>query len=138
MQNQKTENIINLIVGDWSGDGHGKTDTVTIKCNLTAKQVEAAYDKGARSSGFDPSSYVCVEYEERKIYEEDLEKLRDLGYDVEAHLGITEHDDEVELDVDAFCEIYMFVAYLGDKSIVWEFENPLSSNIHVGGYGLFE
>ena len=130
------EHFINLVVGDPGGDGHRMSQAVTIKCNLDRIQLEVAYDKGARESGFDPSSYVCTEYAENKIYGKHIQKLRDLGFDVEAHFGEVD-DDEVCLDPESFCEIYMFVAYLGNKDLVWEYSHPQTSRIDVGGYGLF-
>lgn len=33
---EELPHIINLVVGDWSGDGHNKTEQSTIKCNIMA------------------------------------------------------------------------------------------------------
>ena len=35
------DNIITMVIGDWSNDGHGRTTTLVFKSNLTTGQVEA-------------------------------------------------------------------------------------------------
>ena len=37
-------NIINLVIGDWSGDGHDKRQTITIESNLTLAEITNAYN----------------------------------------------------------------------------------------------
>ena len=34
------KHIISLVVGDWSGDGHDKKETINIRSNLDKKEME--------------------------------------------------------------------------------------------------
>ena len=58
---------INLIVGDWSGDGHTVTETVTISSNCSVDSIRLAYKEGSEILGFDLSETVCREFEDRLI-----------------------------------------------------------------------
>ena len=49
---------LNLIVGDWSHDGHGMTDSVGIRCNRTIAEVQKAYDAAVKLTGMDLSEEV--------------------------------------------------------------------------------
>ena len=56
---------INLVLGDWSHDGHGITDTVTIKCSHTSEQIKEAYNQAVKNLGFpDLVEDACEEYED--------------------------------------------------------------------------
>lgn len=44
--------IVELIVGDWSNDGHGQTDVTVIESNLTPSEVKAAYSLGVDKCGY--------------------------------------------------------------------------------------
>jgi hypothetical protein len=61
------DNIIQLIVGDYSLDGHERTKTFMIKTNLTTKQLATAYKVGSEKIGFDFINICCRDYEDRTI-----------------------------------------------------------------------
>ena len=59
---------INLVVGDWSHDGHGMTDSIAIICSHTAEQVKTAYRNAVNKLGFpDLVKEACSEYEESSL-----------------------------------------------------------------------
>ena len=47
---------IELIVGDGSYEGHGRTKVIVIESNLTSQEIKAAYSLGANKSGVDLST----------------------------------------------------------------------------------
>ena len=72
--------MIELIIGDASGDGHSMTDTVVVMSNLTAKEAEKAYVAGAVKAGVDLDK-IAHEYEDASLYAEDAQKLIAVGLD---------------------------------------------------------
>src|SRR6185312_12976492 len=56
-----------VVVGDWSSDGHGKTETVTFNTNATEEELKAAYKAGVQIIGFDMVEELCSDYEDNKL-----------------------------------------------------------------------
>lgn len=134
-------NIITLVLGDWSDDGHGKTDTINIKSNLDKKDMEKAYEAGTKKLGFDFCGYVAEDYEDNKLDDEKWNKLKELGYQNEALEDEAEkyNDGEISLWTDSYTDIYLFIVKLGNDKFEFEYlvgeQNP---QIRIGGYGLFQ
>lgn len=137
--------IISLVVGDWSGDGHDKRETVNIKSNLDKKAMEKAYKKGTKKLGFDFCKDVCAEYEDNKLPPEKLDALVKLGLEtkgmgLEYDLKRIKKDEGVEIGLwhDDFVEIYLFIVKLGDDEFTFEYLNAdANPTINIGGYGMF-
>jgi hypothetical protein len=56
-----------IVIGDWSDDGHGKTETFIVDmANLSAKEMQANYDANVKKFGFDPKK-VCEEYQDSEF-----------------------------------------------------------------------
>ena len=127
-----------LVMGDWSDDGHGKTEDIVIKSNLTSKQLEAAYNKGVKKLGFDFAEVCCADYEDSEVPEEYQEKLLKAGFadylpEDQLEGGGNWFDD---FYTDSYVWVWMFIAYLGDPKLVWEKAKEVNS-INIGGYGFF-
>ena len=120
--------IVNLIVGDWSLDGHNQTSSVTIESNLSKSEIKEAYKAGTAIVGFDLSSKVCIEYEDYKISEEHLSKLEKCGITVEL--------DDGDLNAETFALIYLDIAKLGNPDSEFVIVSSKAA-INIGGYGLF-
>lgn len=140
-------NTINLVLGDWSGDGHNQTETITIYSNYTKEKLQEIYAKGWHKVGFDLTAVVCDEYEDNNISREAFDKLVQAGLTLE-DLELTEYDmkaaraslaDEngIELNPYSFARIYLFIAKLGDEDKEFEYEIAKNTSITIGGYGLF-
>lgn len=146
------ENVISLVLGDWSGDGHSKTDTIVIMSSLNKKDVEKAYKNGTKKLGFDFINEVCEEYEDRLLPKDKLEllmksgfKASDFGY--KSKYELKELKDALEdecspglgLWIDTFPKIYLFIVKLGNEDFKYRIlegaENP---SINIGGYGLYD
>ena len=122
--------IIDLVVGDWSGDGHCQTATISIRSNLSKQELLYAYEKGQKISGI---GEICEEYEDTAVSKEVLETLFSLG--VPDDLFVIEEDDVAYISTDEYVFIYLFIAGLGTPHFKYEFVE--NDRINIGGYGLF-
>lgn len=148
---------ITLVVGDWSGDGHGRTQIVGVVANMTRRAVEQAYLDGCAKVGINLSDNVCRGYEDNSIDTIDMNKLISAGvverYERKTdeytfvefflsnkqHLMVAWEEDEVGVYntmPEAFATLYMGIAQLGDPNLEWTIVNP--DTINIGGYGLFQ
>jgi hypothetical protein len=133
-------NRVNLVMGDYSGDGHMQQETMLIECNLTTLEIADAYKKGRAIVGWDLSETVADEYEDNKISLEKCNRLKELGYDTgfEGEGWVDEDDEEgPRISTIEFAHVYMFFVWLGNKDVVWEFVNDSTGKLNIGGYGLF-
>lgn len=137
----KLTHVVNLVLGDWSGDGHSKTDFITIRSSLSPVALAKAYNMGCKIVGFDLSNEVASDYEDSRIRGEELKKLRAAGYTKELDdeypendSGNEEYDGTALLDSDTFAEIYLWVAQKGNPKLQYEVDR---SRLDIGGYGLF-
>lgn len=143
---------IALVLGDWSGDGHDKTSTTNIECNLTKKELEKAYKKGCKKvdSTFSMYDNVAEGYGDRTISREHFDKLVKLGFKPDLACdedymddddsGDTDENDKsdgVQIWQEGFVEIWMFIASLGTKTeLLWK--EVEGDSINIGGYGFFD
>lgn len=146
----------NLIVGDWSHDGHNQTDSVLVRSNLPHTAVEAAFKEGMSLLGLNPknrhATYLpfCDEYEDsklpRSIYTI-LKKNQILTGEIESEYSI-EYDGGVVLekaysgkldmsDSESYAALWLLVAKHGEPALEYEIGEEQSDYINIGGYGLF-
>lgn len=147
--NQALTNTISLRMGDWSDDGHGKTEIVTIKTNLTFAQLNKAYSAGVKKVGFDLTDETARDYEEPWMYVEHWRCLERVGmtlkqlfdndkYELkEAQEALDSKDDHFSIYLDAFTRAWLFIAKQGDPTFDHEVVENDQSIIEIGGYGLF-
>lgn len=155
--NADLPHLVDLVLGDWSNDGHGLTETITVRCNLTPQQLEDAYNAGVEQLGLDVEDDVARDYEDPFLYFDQWEKLAAKGMTLErlfAHELKGEYasylfddateflkepvDDEgFQIDEQAYVELWLFTASLGDPSLKWEVTEDDSPHVRIGGYGLF-
>lgn len=151
---KKNQNLIKVVLGDWSDDGHGKTSTFIINSNRDTSNIEKAYKKGVAVLGFDFERKVAYTYEDSTIKIEYLKSLIQTGFEWEAtvyNLKTQDYDDVVfskqndvsyETYEDSFClddesylAMWFHVAKLGDPDL--EYEIVKIQSLNIGGYGLF-
>jgi hypothetical protein len=146
--------IVNLIVGDWSNDGHSKTKTITIESNLSPTEIEQAYQKAITILGFDFCEEVCHSYEDHNISKSHLDILIKNGLQLKLEpksqsifdpkilyldsYSIKEFQKTGSMDLNAnyFATIYLFIITLGNSKF-WYEPTDSSNSINIGGYGLF-
>ena len=79
-----------LVLGDWSDDGHGKSDKLLIESSHPVKDVQDAYKKSCELTGVsfnhntdftkdNKGIRVCTEYEDSKFNEEAKDVLEEYG-----------------------------------------------------------
>lgn len=124
---------IKLVVGDWSKDGHEKSEDIYIESNLSIKDLTKAYKKGVSIVGLDVQSEVAANYQDSNISKKDLDKLINAGLEIE----LDEDGDEFYLDENSYSEIWLFVAKLGNPAFEYSFLEA-EEQLNIGGYGLFE
>lgn len=66
-----------LVLGDWSNDGHGRTQTVMLRADAPIEKVREAFFKAQTllPEVLDPTT-MCAEYQETEISEECLRQLK--------------------------------------------------------------
>jgi len=141
MENQ--EHVIELVIGDWSGDGHEKTRRILLRTNLSSDEIINAYAEGTKVIGVDVMNEVAAEYEDSWLREDSWNKfvaagIAEMGWEVE---GGPEHHWEtgeagLDLDTDSFLDLFLFTVLRGNPSFKYEEIQP-SASLPVGGYGLF-
>lgn len=123
--------VVNIIVGDWSDDGHGKTETFAIKSNITRDEIDKAYTQAIKTypklNAFDS---ICEDYEDNSIPEDLLDELKLLGYQPPKWM-----EKEFRVSREEFVDIYLFIVKLGNPA--FEYSHVNHNELTIGGYGLF-
>jgi hypothetical protein len=122
--------FVNLIIGDYSGDGHKQMETITIESNLTILEINEAYNKGIEKLGFDFVAECFAEFEDHSIDDSKYRKLIELGMPPDLINEYLETDSNEE-----YLFIYLFIVKLGNPEFIYSEVNI--PKINVGGYGLF-
>ena len=149
-------NRFRIPIGDWSGDGHGRTTEYIIESNKTVEEVRELYFEAIIKLGFslDGNGYLdklspCVEYGESTMSPDTVKALREFGITISDERLISWTEDYVEKD--DLCQLVLDVIKTQDKDldirIIPKKELPMlqfygydSQKRHIGyfGYGLFE
>lgn len=96
------EKLFNIVIGDYSDDGHGKSQTVTLKLtadDLSDEALKEAFQKTNEEVGINLYD-LCTEYEDVSISEDLYKRLKELGFtfsDDEYFHPIISVDDALEL-----------------------------------------
>lgn len=125
----------NVVIGDWSDDGHGKSDTFTVEVPdwFTPEIIKANYDANVDIWGFSPSDFAS-EYEDYHINSDHALMLLRAGLDEDALLidyeeisddhdltdDDTSWDDYTVKDPDAMLKICMFFISHGLDTFTWK------------------
>ena len=133
-------NLIQLIIGDHSGDGHEKTETLVYEVKGgDAKAAINAYAEGCKTLGIDPL-LDCEDYEDRIVKDETVRVMMvhhiikddDFNYRVDPD---NSEDLSLSIDIELFADFYARIVRLGNPNIILtRMEVPA---IDIGGYGLF-
>jgi len=122
--------IINLVLGDWSNDGHGRTTTFNIFTNLSKDEIDQAYKLGTNHLGIDFCDEIC-DHDSTILPIEVYDKLRKNGYTGKFKL----YKGEIYPDIDDFVDIYLFLVKLGNPK--FKYMNISDNPLYIGGLGFF-
>lgn len=151
------QNTFNVVLGDWSHDGHGHTATIVIKTDAEMADIRQAYDAAVTYYEFDLIAYVADEYEDPLLRLEYVKKLEEKGVthltqglenpkrisihdiDIRAWGDRDEEEGDVELDETMFFHLWILFVQTGMHilSLPFEYQIIHGTDIHINGYGLF-
>lgn len=128
---------IDLVVGDWSSDGHGISSSVPFIANFPLEDVEKFHAQAAKQHGLDFATQ-CEDYEDSCLSEDFLEAALIAFANHPTALSFFQElvKEDGYVKADEFCFVYMYIAELGQPLLKWQHVegNP---SIAIGGYGLF-
>ncbi len=128
---------INIVVGDWSDDGHGKTETFVFECSHSPEDVQTAHTKGITAEQHKVIDTIAEEYEDQTLTEDHIRVLEEIGFDV-AHMEFRNADsefDEPYITNDEFVNLYWHIVKRGNTEITHS--HKIAASITIGGYGFF-
>lgn len=128
-----------IVLGDWSDDGHGKTEThtVVIHGDVTREQLAENYKRNVERVGFNPIDTIAVEYEEPYIFEKDVHLLTAAGFTkkvVDERYRAREYDDAYYIDNDELIPIIMYFFLDRLEDVSWEELKEKELPMLIGGY----
>lgn len=85
-----------IALGDWSDDGHGKAQELTVKMvgeDVRNVRLKKAYQDAVKATGVDLCE-LFEEYEKSDISFEHLKKICDSGYRIHTYDDDDDYDDE--------------------------------------------
>ncbi len=113
---------VKLVIGDWSGDGHDKSDYLVFEVNKTLSEIRQAYFTSCKTTGLsfhNDGIYtgICCEYEDSTIDEEDQEILSSFGLDFSKYL---DENGYFKNHVDSFGALIMDFIKISIPLLVYE------------------
>jgi len=129
------KNRIELVSGDWSGDGHGHSETFVIMSNLEPKALQCAYRAGCELLEFDVHGWSTWAKELPAV---ERAKFESRGFDIGTLMGEVNDDGSVWLDryQKDLPLLWLFTAKLGAPRFEYDF--ACSSRVCIGGSGLWD
>ncbi len=151
-----------LVLGDWSGDGHGKSEEVLLQSNVNVKTIQQAYKDSCKLTGVsfhhnedytglnrnwkERDEYqIATEYERSGIPAKALTELIKHGFQ-EAFLDNKKYDfdgwkndlkvgEDIEYDSDTFTEIWIWFVKLSlPENTILEKVNVNDETPYINGY----
>lgn len=146
---------INIVLGDWSDDGHGKTDKVLLEVNKTKIEMQDAYKKSCKTLGVsfnhnddftgikpqNPNRLIATDYCDAELPLEAYHILKENGFDLEFI-----EEDEMYMCEGDFVDLLMQFIRFSLPGFEWEivkdevenFNGYWDNNLNVQfGYGLY-
>jgi hypothetical protein len=144
-------NTYRLVIGDWSHDGHEKSDIFRFKTNYTREQIIEAYKVAEERSGVSLTSHsgILTDYEDGTIKGEAIDKLKALGVSIEELLKTHDLDDwegEISVSPDGVARLFLAMVGAVANDFEWEEDHDRSEFIngfwqkdfnHSMGYGVY-
>lgn len=122
---------IDLVVGDWSRDGHGISEKYTVECNYNSKDVWGAI-KAAKK--WLELGEMCSDYEDSTIRQPDFDKLVEAGIDLTKY-EYYDNEEEIHMCSDSWVMFNMWLAKTQLPDL--EYKEVNNKSLEIGGYGLF-
>lgn len=134
--------LMKLTLGDWSNDGHGKTETIILRSNKSIRQIREAYKKSCLFTHIrlDHNSDIDIKfpkddwesinkytianhYEDDKLTKFHIEKLAPHGFTLDV-LGDEMEEfidgDDIRLTTDHFKRLWLWFVKLSFRNNDWD------------------
>jgi hypothetical protein len=136
---EKESNLVTLVVGDSSTDGHDKRHYYTVRTNFDKDSMNKAYRVGCNILGCNFCDVFYTGYDGGPTLTKDVgDKLIDLGVitkrDLYNDYVTREYEYYLYDGSETFAKIYLGLVKLGNKEFEYEFVRL--PKIDIGGYGL--
>ena len=123
------KHTIRVVMGDPSGDGHGRTSSDLIESSLNRSEIQDAYRAGSKILGFDLVELEKNRRDRRLLSDENVAALVANGYEYEIEKGeVWKHE---------YGFLFLWIAKLGNPSFVYEFCRVAVPQLEIGGYDYF-
>lgn len=134
---------IKFSIGDWSHDGHSKSDNFIVDVNLTKEELDKAFMDGCTLMGLDKeqctstSFQFCQDYEDSAIPEQVLKGMEKFGLNPDHYFdGYHYNREESTGCYDTFHLLWLDIAKLGNPNLIYtKCEGEVT--YYIGGYGLY-
>jgi hypothetical protein len=152
-------NVYTAVIGDWSDDGHGKTETILVETNMSPNVIKRAYEKTAKktklrlqgesySKGLEDCVGLFRDYEDNKMAAEQADALVAAGVNLHVVLGIpkkekvftdeeySRREDGLWFDSEQVLRLYLEMAKVNLPDLKYKFvkHKELVKGL---GYGVF-
>jgi hypothetical protein len=153
-----------LVLGDWSHDGHGKTDKVLIESNLPVEDVRQAYIDSCKLTGVQfninedftgkerdweeaMDMQILTEYDSPKITLKQFKVLYEHGLRVETLAkwndqeptdyaeDVEDAEEEYFISEEAFVPLWIWFVTLSNKDLVLTKSKQHDTIPNINGYG---
>jgi hypothetical protein len=127
---------IKIVAGDWSDDGHGKTESVNIETDSSADEVEIAYKKGVKKTKFDIRKF-CDSFDDNIVPSKKVKSLFEHGFTEEGlYLDpLDPSEDSYCVGADSYIAIYLALCKIG--GLDFTVDETKTNEVRIGGYGCF-
>ncbi len=136
--------ICRLIIGDWSGDGHSKTETILVEIiseqTVLPQNIELAFDNGCAIIGKNILQELD-EYQAVTLSSNSVKKLREHGLLTDAEFltmkNLKNEDDwSIWIDPEFYIDLYIRIVHLANPPFTLKrIDVP---HVNIGGYGLYD
>lgn len=137
-----------LVIGDWSGDGHSRSESYLVRSNYPVEQVREAHFLIKEKTGIDIER-ICSEYQDSDIDKNVITKLLSLGFQFEYDDVESPTQNDILFGAKEMAKLWVFLLQKADPNLsleIIDFDIPtlhfwgvdkLSRHIGFVGYGLF-
>lgn len=139
-----------LIIGDWSEDGHGKTETINFNCTHGRDEIREAYQKFVDKHHISLHDYtddsILVEYEDYALSQETYHALELAGIDFSRFDDFICEDDSYYMTPHNVAVLFLEMVRCELDHFQFEFlkeRSPINGYWqkgfnHMIGYGVFQ
>lgn len=89
--------LYEIIVGDWSGDGHSQSERIIFEVSHSKEEIEKAYKNTCKKAKWQLHTYtngLLKNYEESSISCDILEELKSVGIAIPSSVEYDEEEDD--------------------------------------------